>query len=145
MLFEFRLTNEVAAARLAAMRRSKADIDKMYMAVDAMDSFCASVQSRAITSNVSRFCAWDSEFHLSIAQASMNQYLMDAVEKTRTAMFLPVGKVFTRLEEHANEHHQELLQAIERQNPELAAEYMRQHIQETWESLRDLIPGGRKK
>ncbi|RJG09015.1 FadR family transcriptional regulator [Pseudomonas cavernicola] len=144
-LFEFRIANEAAAARLAAVKRTDAHLEKMRKAVDAMDAICASAESRSVLTNISRFGAWDSEFHLAIAEASMNEYLLKAVEDSRAAMFLPVGKVFSRLEDRANEHHQEILQAIEAKDPDLAAEKMRQHLEATWESLTDLVPKARRK
>ncbi|WLS10571.1 FCD domain-containing protein (plasmid) [Shinella sumterensis] len=143
-LFEFRIANEVAAARLAATRRTKAHLARLKKAIEAMELLCETEKSRSIVANISRFSAWDSEFHLVIAEASNNQFLLKAVEDSRAGMFLPVGKVFSRLEDRANDHHQEILQAIEKQDSDLAAQRMRLHIEATWESLKDLLPKSRK-
>lgn len=143
-LFEFRIANESAAARLAASKRTKAHLERMHKALEAMEVLGATPESRGVIANISRFSAWDSDFHLSIANASMNPYLIKATEESRAAMFLPVGKIFCRLEDRANAHHQEIFQAIEDRNPELAAERMRLHIEATWDSLKDLVPKSRR-
>ncbi|RUP09919.1 GntR family transcriptional regulator [Hyphomicrobium sp.] len=139
-LFEYRLANECAAASLAAKRREKKHLKLLKKALVEMDTLCASREARAHTANISRFFACDSEFHLAIAQASQNHYLLEAVEKSRAAMFLPVGKVFNRLEDRANDHHQGIYQAIEDQNADLAAQRMKMHIEATRASLYDLMP-----
>lgn len=139
-LFEYRLTNECAAAALAAVRRDKKHLTRLRKALVEMDALSATKESRANTANIARFFACDSEFHVVIAEASMNHYLLEAVEQSRAAMFLPVGKVFNRLEDRANDHHQAIYQAIESQNPELAAQRMKMHIEATRSSLYNLMP-----
>jgi DNA-binding FadR family transcriptional regulator len=145
-LFEYRLANECAAASLAATRRDKHQLSKLRKALKEMDALCATAEARSNTANISRFFARDSEFHVTIAEASMNHYLLEAVERSRAAMFLPVGKVFTHLEDRANDHHQGIFKAIEDQNAELAARRMKMHIEATRSSLYNLMPkAGRSK
>jgi DNA-binding GntR family transcriptional regulator len=90
--------------------------------------------------NIARFRALDSEFHLVVAEASGNRLIQQAVEDAHTAMFLPIGKVFKRLEDSANEHHEEIFAAISDGDPDRAAEAMRRHIVTTRESLENLMP-----
>jgi GntR family transcriptional repressor for pyruvate dehydrogenase complex len=139
-LLEFRIANECATASLAAKRRDKAHLARLRDALKQMDALCASAEVRANTANIAQFFACDSEFHLVIAEASMNPYLIDAVEQSRAEMFLPVGKVFNRLEDRANDHHRGIYQAIESQNAELAAQRMKMHIEATRTSLYKMIP-----
>lgn len=139
-LFEYRLANECAAAALAAKRREKKHLVRLRRALAEMDALCANRESRANTANIARFFSCDSEFHLVIAEAAMNHFLLNAVEQSRAGMFLPVGKVFNRLEDRANDHHQGIYQAIDQQNPELAAQRMKMHIEATRASLYDLMP-----
>lgn len=139
-LFEFRIANECAAAALAAKRRDKNHLTHLRRALKEMDALCANREVRANTANIARFFACDSEFHVTIAEASMNHYLLEAVERSRAAMFLPVGKVFGRLEDTANDHHQGIYRAIESQDSELAAQRMKMHIEATRSSLYNLMP-----
>lgn len=139
-LFEYRIANEAAAASFAATRRTQAQLDRLRRALETMDAVCATAESRAVTSNIARFNSADSEFHLVIAEASMNTYFLKAVEESRAAMFLPVGKVFSRLENRANDHHQAIYQAIEERHADAAAEWMKRHVEATRASLHDLLP-----
>lgn len=143
-LFEYRLANECAAAALAALRRERKHLMRLRSSLAEMDALCVSRESRANLSNIARFFACDSEFHLTIAEASMNPHLLAAVEQSRAAMFLPVGKVFNRLEDRANDHHQGIYQAIESQNSDLASQRMKMHIEATRSSLYNLMPKGSK-
>ena len=72
--------------------------------------------------------------------ASGNRLILQAVEDARTAMFLPIGKVFKKLEDSANDHHEEIFAAIRHRDPDRAAEAMRRHIVTTRESLENLMP-----
>jgi GntR family transcriptional regulator, transcriptional repressor for pyruvate dehydrogenase complex len=143
-LFEFRIANESAATRLAASRRTKAHLERMYKRLETMEVLTATPESRSVIANISRFLFCDSDFHLTIADASSNRFLVKAVEDVRVAMFLPIGKVYSRLDDHANEHHREIYQAIKDRDPELAAERMRHHIKATWEMLKGLVPTSRR-
>ena len=105
-----------------------AQLARMEAMLTTMGRLCAAPELRAITPNIARFRALDSEFDRLIAEASGNPYLMRAVEDGRTAMFLPIGKVFKRLADAANEHHEEIFAAVRTRDAGRAAEAMRLHI-----------------
>ena len=50
-------------------------------------------------------------------------------------MWLPVDAIFERLEENANDCHEDILNAIEAQDGDLAAETMETHINDTRRTL----------
>ncbi len=139
-VFEFRLANECAAASLAATRRTDAHLKRLERALGEMDRLGATPEARERTANIARFSAWDSEFHLGIAQASLNPLLVKAVEDARAAMFLPVGRVFTRLEDNANDHHAAIFAAVRDRDAAAATARMRDHIEATRASLDGLLP-----
>lgn len=139
-IYEYRIANECMAARLAATRRSKEQLRRMASALKAMGELCETPELRAMMANIARFRALDSEFHLAVAEASGNRLIIQAVEDARTAMFLPIGKVFKKLEDSANEHHEEIFAAISDGDPDRAAEAMRRHIVTNRESLENLMP-----
>lgn len=143
-LFDYRIANEAAAAALAALRRDKKQLARMRRALDEMDRLSATKETRANTANIARFFACDSEFHIAIAQSSANPYMLEAVEHSRAAMFLPVGKVFRQLEDRANDHHRAIFQAIVDQKAELAAQRMKMHIEATRSSLYNLLPSSKQ-
>jgi GntR family transcriptional repressor for pyruvate dehydrogenase complex len=144
-VFEFRLANECAAAALAAQRRTDEHLRRMERAVVEMAELCATPMSRQRVSNIARFTASDSAFHMAIAQASMNPLLLKAVEDGRAAMFEPVGRVFTRLEDSANDHHEALFIAIKDGQPESAAARMREHIEASRAGFHALFPNRKRR
>jgi DNA-binding FadR family transcriptional regulator len=143
-VFEFRLANECAAASLAAGRRTEAHLKRLARALEEMDRLGTTAEARERTGNIARFSACDSEFHLAIAQASLNPFLVKAVEDARTAMFLPIGRVFTRLEDNANEHHAAIFEAVRDRDATAAAAHMRAHIEATRTALHGLLPKPKK-
>lgn len=138
-VFDYRLAVEPAAARLAAQRRTKADLVKLR---DAMDTLTA-LAAGASASPPSRFFATDGEFHHRIALGTRNPLLVKAVNDARAAMFLPIGSVFTQLHPSANELHAEILGAIEGQDAETAERAMAEHIRMTRDALREIAHPGR--
>ncbi len=134
-LLEFRLVVECAAARLAAERRSKSDLKRLQRLVDEMDSIYARASGGDDSRAAIRFYAEDTAFHIAIAKASANPILLDAVEECRYQMFLPLGRVVAELEEHANDKHHEIYDAIEGGNGDLSEALMRAHIQGSFDSL----------
>lgn len=139
-IYEYRIANECMAARLAAIRRSKDHLRRLGAALEAMGQLCETPEMRATTANIAQFRSLDSEFHLVVAEASGNSLIRQAVEDARTAMFLPIGKVFKKLEDSANEHHEAIFAAIKDGDPERAATAMHQHIVTSRESLENLMP-----
>ena len=89
----------------------------------------------------SRFFAADSEFHRHIAIAARNDMLLESVEDGRAAMFLPVGAIFTKLHPSANEHHDEIFDAILQGDAARAETTMVAHIEGTRGALREFAEG----
>jgi DNA-binding GntR family transcriptional regulator len=50
-------------------------------------------------------------------------------------MWLPVGAIFGHIEDNANDHHAEILEAIREKDSELAATTMEAHINETRQTI----------
>ncbi len=140
MIYEYRIANECMAARLAATRRTKEQLRRLSAAMKAMGQLCETPEMREKVANIARFRALDSDFHLVLAEAAGNPLIGKAVEDGRTAMFLPIGKVFKKLEDSANEHHKEIFAAVSDGDPDRAAEAMRRHIVTSRESLENLMP-----
>ncbi|MFC6236401.1 FadR/GntR family transcriptional regulator [Longivirga aurantiaca] len=129
--FDFRVAVESAAARLAAERRTAADIDTLRRLVDMLSLV---VESPAEVSGSARFAQFqnlDSQFHLAIAHAAGSQRLATAILESRSAMFLPVGAVFTDLEPTANDLHEAVVEAIVAADGDEAARVMAEHINVT--------------
>jgi GntR family transcriptional regulator, transcriptional repressor for pyruvate dehydrogenase complex len=137
-VFDYRLAVEPAAARLAAQRRTKADLIRLRDTVRTLAALAAGADDGGDVSPPSRFFATDAEFHHRIALASRNPLLVTAVSDARAAMFLPVGGVFTALHPTANLHHEEIFAAIEAEDGDAAARSMGAHIELTRGALREM-------
>ncbi|MDZ4735979.1 MAG: FadR/GntR family transcriptional regulator [Rhodospirillaceae bacterium] len=138
-IFEFRLPTECAATRLAAERRSPQELDELLAIFDRMQILTATQESRSHVPNIAPFVADDNAFHLLIARASRNTYLQAAVETARAHMFLPIGAVFERLEDNANDFHEEIIRAIRSKDGEAAEDAMRRHILSTRDRVHAFI------
>ena len=79
-ILDFREATEVAAARLAALRRTDEDLHSAEAAIrDLRGSYDLPTFRRA-----------DAAFHLAVGDAAKNKWLRDAIEDARAAMFSPL-------------------------------------------------------
>ncbi|GAC00973.1 putative GntR family transcriptional regulator [Gordonia namibiensis NBRC 108229] len=129
--FEYRSAVEVAATRLAAERRRAADVSELRRLLSAMDEALEIAMADQTAHNVFEFQTLDNTFHLTIARASQNDLLIDAVADARRKMWLPVGAVFGRLEANANDFHEVIVEAIDKRDVDAAGDKMKEHITTT--------------
>ncbi|MBO6554294.1 MAG: FadR family transcriptional regulator [Roseitalea sp.] len=139
-ILDFRTANECFAARLACGRRTQSHLDCLAELLGTMSGLCAQKAKREDVSNISQFLAADAEFHLTIAHAAGNKLIGKAVGDAHAAMFMPIGRVFKRLEDRANAHHETIYAAIRDQDADRAEKEMSLHIAATRKSLRNLLP-----
>ena len=133
--FEFRVIVETGAARLAAERRKAADIPVLRDLVSRMSATIDEARESPTAALITDFQLLDSAFHLGIARATGNDQLVQSVELARSTMWLPVGAIFGHIEDNANDHHAEILEAIREKDSELAATTMEAHINETRQTI----------
>lgn len=131
-LFDFRMAIEGAAARLAAVRRTEADLKQLQKAVDAM----------AEGWQTARFRAADSAFHLGIADAARNGFMRRAIEDARARMWIPIDRHVDTVFRTANRHHDEILQAIRRRDPDAAEAAAVAHLKTARRDLRRVAHAG---
>ncbi|MBS1879603.1 MAG: FadR family transcriptional regulator [Actinobacteria bacterium] len=125
-IYEFRLACESAAAGLAAVRRTEADLARLEWAI-------ADLQGELTPG---RFRAADNAFHLAVADAAGNRWLLSAVEDVRAAMFRPLDAIrFELVVPSAVEHHRRILAAIAARDPERARASIGDHIREAQQEL----------
>lgn len=121
MIWEVREAIEVQAARLAARRRSTADLGAMREALDLMETAIAGGDDGIQE---------DRRFHHAIVVAAgnpllrqMTEQLADVIDRTSQASLTRTGRPIVSLEAH-----RAILAAIEAQDEPAAAEAMRQHV-----------------
>lgn len=129
-VMDFRVATEPAAVRLAALRRSEADLSRLVEALEQMAS----------SRNKPEFRRADSAFHLGIADAADNPFLRGAVEDGRAAMFSPLDALdFEVMLETSLEGHRRILGALRAADAEGAQKAMVAHIEANREKMRLLL------
>lgn len=127
-LIELREAVECEAARLAAERRTEADVKRLQKLVEAMARLVAEPEDGRRSA---RFTRADTQFHSDIARAARNELFVPVIEDARVRLFTAMGYAFAELTADANEGHDVILREIRRQRPEAAAKAMRRHIEKT--------------
>jgi GntR family transcriptional repressor for pyruvate dehydrogenase complex len=134
-LFEFRQGLETEAARLAAARRTDEHLARFAAALDLCDP-------AAEPQDWDLFGQSDSQFHLAIAEASGNPYLLVAIATARE-MQQDVVNLFAEHPgsmQEAVTHHRAIAQAIANQDADEAAALMAAHISYTGSIVHTEIP-----
>lgn len=129
--FDFRVIVETAAARLAAERRRAKEISELRKLLRSMDEAIKASLEDQTPHKATEFRALDTSLHLGIARAARNPSLYNAIQDARREMWAPVGAVFGRLEENANDRHEDILEAIDAGDADRAADTMEAHINDT--------------
>jgi GntR family transcriptional regulator, transcriptional repressor for pyruvate dehydrogenase complex len=132
-LFEFRRVQETAASRLSATRATPAELRAIEVAADTC-------RQGHLTGQVALFDRGDDEFHLAIAAASHNQFLVAAVREARRLQRQSNtiglrGGVGSHAAE-AVEEHAAIYRAIRGGDPEAAAAAAAVHVDRTLEDYR---------
>jgi DNA-binding FadR family transcriptional regulator len=127
--FEFRIAVEGAAARLAAQRRTKRDLARLHQAYHELE------QGR----ETARFRAADNVFHLAIADAARNRFMRQAIENVRAKTWVPLDQQIAKVFTSANEHHAQILQAIEDRDPDAAEQAVVAHIRRAQGDLHRVV------
>lgn len=139
-IFELRTAVEVAAARLAAERRTRADLQAMRAALEAM--------ARAIAEGADGAAA-DDAFHRAIATATHNAYMQRFVaflghhfSESRRPAWSDAGRRAGR-PHAAQREHERMYAAIARADPGGAARAADEHLRGSAERLGVGAPGRR--
>jgi GntR family transcriptional regulator, transcriptional repressor for pyruvate dehydrogenase complex len=133
MLFEFRRIQETAASRLAATHATPAELRAIESAVETC-------RQGHVTGEVALFDRGDEDFHLAVAVASHNQFLVASVREARRLQRQSStiglrgtvgGHAAEAVEEHAAIH-----RAIRDGKPDEAAAAAAVHLDNTLEDYR---------
>lgn len=133
MLFEFRRVQETTASRLAATRATPAELRTIEDAAETC-------RQGHLTGELALFDRGDDDFHLGIAAASHNQFLVAAVREARrlqrqSNIIGMQGTVGGHAQEAIDEH-AAIYQAIRDGDPEAAARATAVHLDNTLEDYR---------
>ncbi len=135
-VFDVRKLLEIHAAGLAATNRTTDDLAELTRCLRRMD-----------TQDETQYHTADRSFHCAVVRASQNTVLAELYEAGLGLFFREPAfwRVFTRAPEQrprvgsGYEGHLQIHNAIVRQDPDLAREQMRRHLQQVERSLLDIM------
>jgi GntR family transcriptional repressor for pyruvate dehydrogenase complex len=135
-VLELRISLETEAAWLAASRRSTEQVDELRSALHTMQQQSGARTAESVEADV--------RFHQLIAQGTGNRYFVEILRDLGNAI-IPRSRLNTahlaKVEpasfyERVNNEHEDIFQAIARQDPEAARAAMRTHLSNSRERLR---------
>ena len=132
MLFEFRCLQETQASRLAATRASPAELRVIETAV-------GTCRNGYTSGNNAQFDQGDDAFHLGVATASHNFFLLSAIREARMLQRQASVIGLRGLGGHARAaigEHEAIYRAIRDGDPEAAAQATSVHLDNTLEDYR---------
>ncbi|MCG7632938.1 FadR family transcriptional regulator [Gordonia McavH-238-E] len=127
--WEFRSAIEIGSARLAAERRTDSDLDGLKSVLAEMDAHFAAYKTDQTLEGARLIQAFDSEFHLLIARATGNDFIVDGVTEARRRLWVAFSSYLTRLDDAGHVGHQRIVDAIEDRDGDAAARHMSEHIE----------------
>lgn len=128
---DFREVVEPAAAGAAARSRTK----------DELGVISAAAERMAVARTDAEFMREDTAFHLAIARATGNRFLVEAIEQGRLHLnsvlaLLPDSRVWHQM---SVREHEPILGAVARRDPDAAHSLMYEHVRSTSRSVRALL------
>jgi GntR family transcriptional regulator, transcriptional repressor for pyruvate dehydrogenase complex len=133
-IFDFRITLESNCARLAAARRTQADLGRLRSAIRRLGD----------TEDRASFRLADSEFHNGLAHTAGNARLERAIRAVRGELFSPHDLLeFVEPVEENKRDHQLIYEAVRDRDPDAADLRMREHLNNAREQVRNIVFGKR--
>ncbi|GLX70439.1 FadR/GntR family transcriptional regulator [Paenibacillus glycanilyticus] len=136
---EVRHALEKEAASLSAERRDEDDLERM--------AYCLEQSKIAILAGeADLYARWDVEFHQAIFASSRNGLLIELYDYISDSVQPILVDMFHDVPFHSfHDNHTQLLEAIRKQDSEMAVEMVQQYIRETQEHFKNQnITGGHK-
>jgi DNA-binding FadR family transcriptional regulator len=132
-VFEVQLAYDVQAARLAARRRTDADLTRLEELLAA----------RAAASGAEEFGAADASFHLGVVEATGNAVLIEACRffMRRLSEALSTLRLDQEIPEASQEAHQAVVDAIAMQDADAAARAAAAIVEPSLAALEELVEG----
>ncbi|MCQ9617700.1 FadR family transcriptional regulator [Paenalcaligenes niemegkensis] len=138
-VMELRQSLESAAASIAALRRTTADLEIMQK---TLDDFQSALEAKENTADI------DFQFHLAIANATKNKYFTKfmsylgqaVIPRTRIKIQNNSQDVIQQYLNRVHQEHIEIFRAIDNQNPLLASSAMQMHLSNSVHRLKNSLP-----
>ncbi len=143
-ILDYRVAVESHAARLAASRRTDADLAELEASTNDLKSAvlrAAHLPTEEMDSSIlSTIVKADSRFHEALTAASKNRWLAEAVKRARGELFSAQrASIYQHVVAVTIDDHERILEAIRRAQPEEAAEATRAHLEHGLSEVLDVI------
>ena len=127
---DFRRVNECLAARLAAQRRTQADLKQMSDAIKNLE----------VADDIPSFRKADAQFHLAVAVASRNPYVERAILDARdTIFFWHADRSYELILDTTLSGHQKIYEAIAARDSDAAATAMDEHLTVAFQEIKQVL------
>ncbi|MDW7673270.1 MAG: FadR/GntR family transcriptional regulator [Bacillota bacterium] len=127
---EFRMMIEVDSARLCTQRCTEEDIEKMEKCYKEMQLYADKPE---------QFYRADFEFHMAIAEGTKNSLVVKVNNIMHELLMFHHERLHRYLGPEAGlRHHIKILESIKSRDAELASLFMKRHIQQTIEELKQI-------
>lgn len=131
-IFDFRISLESNSARLAAIRRSPADLEFLYASIEGLEH----------ATDRASFRLADSQFHDGLARAAGNTRLESAIHSARGELFSPHDLLdFIEPIEENTRDHLAICAAVRDRDPDTAEVRMREHLANARDQVRAIVFG----
>lgn len=127
-LYELRLLLEPYAARCAATRMSKTELEQVAALAHGM-------QPGGTRNSYGRFADQDSELHDLIALGSGNELIRDALSRLHTHLHIFRLRFHSEVTTEAHVEHERLVEALLARQPDEAEAAMRLHIEKSYRRM----------
>jgi len=127
-LYEMRLLIEPYAARCAASRMSRDDLE-------ALSAHAGGMEPGHTRASYARFADHDSEFHARLADGSGNILVAEALRRLHTHMHIFRLHFHSQIVSEAASEHDRLIKALEKRDPDGAEAAMQDHIKKSYYRL----------
>ncbi|QXJ29181.1 putative transcriptional regulator [Saccharolobus shibatae B12] len=132
-LYEVRINLESLAAKLAAIRASQDEINKL---INVLNEIKESANADPLT-----LANLNGNLHRTIAEASHNKYIADILDSIRLKLKIVRVTLFTSFQRRDDEfrEHESIVIAIKNRSPDLAYDMMRMHEEKVLEYVKQNI------
>ena len=136
MLFEFRVVQEEAAVRLAAVRATPPDLRACAEAAEE-------TKAAVVAGDAKAFGQWDDAFHLRLTEAAHNRFLTSSVTLARRlqrqAGLIGLRGTMAGSPKQAAKEHLRIFEAVSSGDPDEAAAAVRAHLDVTRNHYEQLL------
>ena len=127
-VWDYRIAVDVGAARLAAEHRTAMDLRQLTTLLGELAPAYRTYEKEESLVNARRVQALDSQFHVALARATGNPYVVEAVLDARRRLWIAYSSYLTRLDPASEQRRVVIVDAVRQRDPDECERLMRTHL-----------------